>query len=69
MENKNRNIFYYFGLLTQIGLTVIFSILFFVMIYKFLFEKNISDNPIFFILFILMGVFGGFISVWKMITK
>ena len=69
MENKNRNIFYYFGLLTQIGLTVIFSILFFVMIHKLLFEKNISDNPIFFILFILMGVFGGFISVWKMITK
>lgn len=69
MENKNRNIFYYFGLLTQIGLTVIFSILFFVMIYKFLFEKKKSDNPIFFILFILMGVFGGFISVWKMITK
>ena len=69
MENKNRNIFYYFSLLTQIGLTVILSILFFVMIHKLLFEKYISDNPIFFILFILMGVFGGFISVWKMITK
>lgn len=69
MKNKEKSIYYYFGLLGQIGFTVIFSILFFVIIHRVLFAKYISENPIFFILFIFMGVAGGFISVWKMIMK
>ena len=62
----SRPIFYYFGLLTQIGLTIIITLVIAVFIGQYL-DKKFSLNGIFTILFIFIGIAAGFLSVYKQI--
>lgn len=67
MGNKN-DIFYYLSLLTQLGLTIIFSILTCIFIYKII-TKFIGENIFLFIFFIILGVVGGFYNAYRLIMK
>jgi len=67
MGNKN-DIFYYLSLLTQLGLTIIFSILTCIFIYKII-AKFIGENIFLFICFIILGVVGGFYNAYRLIMK
>jgi F0F1-type ATP synthase assembly protein I len=64
--NKKNEIFYYLSLLSQLGLTIIFSILICIFIYK-LIAKFIGENIFLFIFFIVLGVVGGFYNVFRLI--
>lgn len=64
----NKSVFYYFGLLGQLGLTIMISILISVGLYK-LVERFIGQNGFVFILFILMGIVAGFVAVYKLISN
>ena len=67
MSIKN-DIFYYLSLLTQLGLTIIFSIMICIFIYKML-AKFIGENIFLFIFFIILGVVGGFYNAYRLILK
>ena len=67
MSSKN-DIFYYLSLLTQLGLTIIFSILICIFIYKVI-AKFIGENIFLFIFFIVLGVIGGFYNAYHLIMK
>jgi len=67
MGSKN-DIFYYLSLMTQLGLTIIFSILICIFIYKVV-AKFLGDNIFLFIFFIILGVVGGFYNAYKLIMK
>ncbi len=69
MNSEDRSIFYYFGLLGQIGLTFILNVLAFMFLYKYVVARYIFESQIIFILFILAGVASGFISVYRLIMK
>ncbi|UCH11918.1 MAG: AtpZ/AtpI family protein [Candidatus Omnitrophota bacterium] len=61
-----KNILYYFGLITQVGLTIIFTLLIALFIGRYLDEK-FGLNGIFTIFFIFIGIGAGFFSVYKQI--
>lgn len=63
---KDKNVFYYFALLGQVGLILIINILICVGVYK-LAERFTGQNPILFIGLVILGVFSGFYSVYKML--
>jgi len=63
-----KNIIYYFGLITQVGLTIIFTLLIALFVGRYLDEK-FNLNGIFTILFILIGIGAGFFSVYKQIIN
>lgn len=67
MGSKN-DIFYYLSLLTQLGFTIIFSILICIFIYKVI-AKFIGENIFLFVFFIVLGVAGGFYNAYKLIMK
>ena len=67
MGSKN-DIFYYLSLLTQLGFTIIFSILICIFLYKVI-AKFTGENIFLFIFFIILGVVGGFYNVYKLILK
>jgi len=67
MAIKN-DIFYYLSLLTQLGLTIIFSILTCIFIYKVI-AKFIGENIFLFVFFIILGVIGGFYNAYRLIMK
>ncbi len=62
------NLAYYLGLITQIGLTIIFSILAGLFIGLAL-DRFFNTKGIFLILFLLMGIAGGFYNAYKQILK
>jgi F0F1-type ATP synthase assembly protein I len=66
--SKKNDIYYYLSLLSQLGLTIIFSILICIFIYKVL-AKFIGENIFLFIFFIILGVVGGFYNVYRLIMK
>lgn len=59
---------YYLALITQVGLTVIFSILIGLGIGLFL-DKIFKTKGIFLILFLIIGIAGGFYSAYKQIVR
>ena len=67
MSNKN-DVFYYLSLITQLGLTIIFSILICIFIYKVI-AKFVGENIFLFVFFIILGVIGGFYNVYRLIMK
>jgi hypothetical protein len=67
MGNRN-DIFYYLSLLTQLGLTIIFSILICIFTYKMI-AKFLGENIFLFIFFIILGVVGGFYNAYRLIIK
>lgn len=67
-DDKNGDIFYYLGLLGQLGFTIIGTILLFLFIYKLL-TKLTGENTILFFLFVFGGVFSGFYNAYRLIMK
>lgn len=65
---KKYNFGYYLGLVTQLGLTVIFSILIGLFIGIFL-DKFFKTKGIFLVLFLAIGITGGFYNSYKQILK
>ncbi len=61
-----KSIVYYFGLITQVGLTIILTLLMALFVGRYLDEK-FNLNGIFTILFIFIGIGAGFYSVYKQI--
>ena len=66
MPNMSKDVLYYFGLITQVGLTIIFTLLIALFIGRYL-DKKFSLNGIFTIFFIFIGIGAGFYSVYKQI--
>jgi len=60
------NILYYFGLVTQIGLTVIICILLSLLIGRYI-DLKLGTQGIFTVVFILIGIAAGFVSVYRQI--
>ncbi|MCK5780025.1 MAG: AtpZ/AtpI family protein [Psychrilyobacter sp.] len=65
---KRNEILYNLSLLTQIGLTMVFSIILGVVLYKVI-EKVIGSNILLFIFLIILGVIGGFYNVYRLILR
>ena len=65
---QKANFAYYLGLITQIGLTVIFSILAGLFIGIGL-DKFFKTKGVFLILFLLIGISGGFYNAYKQILR
>ena len=63
---KKISFFYYLGLITQIGFTMVFSILIFLAIGIFL-DKKMGGKGIMIFLFSLLGIGAGFFSCYKLI--
>jgi len=61
-----REIFYYLGLVTQLGLTVVCSILIGFSLGYFL-DKKLGAGGLILVLFILIGVGAGFFSAYRLI--
>ncbi len=59
---------YYLALITQVGLTVVFSILIGLLIGIFL-DKFFKTKGIFLVLFLIIGIAGGFYSAYKQILR
>lgn len=62
----DKNIFYYLGLVTQLGLVIASSIFIGLAIGLFI-DKKLHINGIFSIIFLLFGVMGGFIAAYELI--
>lgn len=67
-ENEYRDVFYYLGLLGQLGFTIVGTIIFFIVIYKSI-AKFTGENTLLFFLFVIGGVFYGFYNAYKLIMK
>jgi F0F1-type ATP synthase assembly protein I len=67
-KDERKELFYYFGLVSQVGLTVVFSILGGLVLGIFL-DRKVGIFPIFTIIFTLIGAGGGFYSVWRQISS
>lgn len=65
---KNESFAYYFGLVTQLGLTIIFSILASLFIGIFL-DKALKTKGVFLIVFLPIGIVGGFYNCYKQILR
>ncbi len=61
-----KTIFYYLGLISQVGLTIIITLIIAIFIGRYLDEK-FNLNGVFTILFIFIGIGAGFYSVYKQI--
>lgn len=67
IKNKS-GIFYYLSIFSQIGFTMVLSIIMCLFLYKIL-EKIIGKNVLLMFIFIIIGVFQGFYLVYKLIMK
>lgn len=65
---KIDNFGYYLSLITQIGLTVIFSILISLLIGVWL-DKLFGTKGIFLLVFLIIGIAGGFYNSYKQILR
>ena len=69
MLKFNKDFFKYLSLLGTLGFIIIGNILVFVAIYKYIIAKYICENPVIFIIFLLLGVVSGFYSIYQQIMK
>lgn len=67
-KGEFRDLVYYFGLVSQLGLTIVFSTLAGILIGIFL-DKELRTSPFFVIIFTLIGILGGIYSVYKQIRQ
>jgi len=65
---KKDTLAYYLGLVTQVGLSIIFSILIGFLIGLFL-DRFFKTRGIFLVLFLIIGVAGGFYNAYKQILR
>ncbi|HAV43232.1 TPA: hypothetical protein DCX15_04380 [bacterium] len=67
VKDELKELVYYFGLVTQIGLTVVFFIVGGVLVGIYL-DRRWGTSPLFIIIATLIGIGGGFLSAYKQIT-
>ena len=65
---SSKNFFYYLGLVSQVGFTMVLSILIFLLIGVFL-DRKIGSKGIIIFLFSLLGIGAGFFSCYRLLTK
>lgn len=65
---KNRDLVEYLALVTQVGLTMGGSILLSFAVGYFL-DKWLSTRGLFLVVFIILGIIGGAVTVYRQITK
>lgn len=68
MKWLTKEVAYAFSLLSYLGIVMIGNILVCIGIYK-LIEKYYKESTFLFIIFILLGVASGFVSIYKLIMK
>ncbi len=68
LDKKKNEVFYYLSLLSQIGITVVFSILSCIYIYKFI-AKFLGENIFLFVFLIILGIIGGFYNAFILIMR
>jgi len=66
LSMKERGIFYYLGLVTRLGLVMIFWILAGLFIGLFL-DRRFGGGGLWMILFVLLGIAAGFYSAYRLI--
>ena len=66
--DKKRNFIEYLALVSQVGLTMGGSIVFCFMVGYFL-DKWLHTGGIFLVIFILLGIIGGAVTVYRQITR
>ncbi len=59
---------YYFSLVTQLGLVVVITILAGFGI-GFFIDSKLNTSPLFTLIFLVMGILGGMINAYQMITR
>jgi ATP synthase protein I len=65
LMKKQTQFFYYLGLIVQVGLT--FSISAFIGLWVgIFFDKKLHTSPILTIVFLIFGIIGGFMGVYKL---
>ncbi|MFC1808224.1 AtpZ/AtpI family protein [Candidatus Omnitrophota bacterium] len=65
---KKYDLAYYVGLVTQLGLTIIFSIIAGLLIGLFL-DKMLNTKGVFLVFFLGIGIVGGFYKSYQQIMK
>jgi len=65
---KKDNLGYYLSLITQVGLTIIASILVGLFLGMFL-DEIFKTEGVFLMIFLLFGIIGGFLNAYKQILK
>ncbi len=69
MLKFDRDFFKYLSLLGTLGFIIMGNILVSLALYKYVIARYIYDNPVLFIIFLLLGVASGFYSVYQQIMK
>lgn len=69
MLKFDRDFFKYLSLLGTLGFIIMGNILVSLALYKYVIARYIYDSPVLFIIFLLLGVAGGFYSVYQQIMK
>ena len=69
MLKFDRAFFKYLSLLGTLGFIIMGNILVSLALYKYVIARYIYDNPVLFIIFLLLGVASGFYSVYQQIMK
>lgn len=69
MLKFDKDFFKYLSLLGTLGFIIMGNILVSLAIYKYVIAKYIYESPVLFIIFLLIGIAGGFYSVYKQIMK
>jgi len=64
----NKDFFYYFSLLGQLGLVFIMNILIFIYAYK-IYQKYFGANTFVFFICLFVGIFSAFYNSYKLIMK
>ena len=65
---KKDTVAYYLGLVTQVGLTIIFSILIGLLVGIFL-DRLFKTKGVFLVVFLIIGIAGGFYQAYKQILR
>lgn len=69
MLKFDKDFFKYLSLLGTLGFIIMGNILVSLAIYRYVIAKYIYESPVLFIIFLLIGIAGGFYSVYKQIMK
>lgn len=69
MLKFDKDFFKYLSLLGTLGFIIMGNILVSLALYRYIIAKYIYESPVLFIIFLLLGVFSGFYSVYQQIMK
>ena len=69
MLKFDRDFFKYLSLLGTLGFIIMGNILVSLAIYRYIIARYVYESPVFFIIFLLLGIASGFYSVYQQIMK